>query len=251
MAVNTFVSIVIPAYNEADNFKAGKLEEVDTFLKQQAYPYEVIVVDDGSSDSTADLVKGWIKNKPAWRLLKNPHYGKSKTVSTGMLKAKGDIRVFTDFDQATPISEVTKVIDKYHQGYQVIIGSRQIKGASRQQEPLLRHVMGRVFNLVVRIIAVRNISDTQCGFKAFTAEATNDLFNRLVVYKNHQAADAYTGAFDVELIFLARKRKYKITQIPVTWKYVNSTRVNPTKDSIRMFVDILKIRWAYLTGKYK
>jgi len=143
------------------------------------------------------------------------------------------------------------VIDKYHQGYQVIIGSRQIKGASRQHEPLLRHIMGRVFNLVVRIIAVRNISDTQCGFKAFTAEATNDLFNRLVVYKDHQAADAYTGAFDVELIFLARKRKYKITQIPVTWKYVNSTRVNPTKDSIRMFIDILKIRWTYLTGKYK
>ncbi len=245
------LSVIIPAYNEADNFHAGKLNSVHEYLSQQEYSWEVIVVDDGSTDQTASLISSWIKSKPQWTLIKNLHFGKSQTVATGMKKAQGQIRLFTDFDQATPISEVSKVIKAYQQGYQVIIGSRQLAGASRHSEPFLRHLMGRVFNLVVRIIAVRKITDTQCGFKAFSAVATANLFNRLVVYKNHQAADAYTGAFDVELIFLARKFGYKITQIPVRWKYVKTTRVNPAKDSIRMFIDVLKIRWAYLTGQYR
>ena len=111
--------------------------------------------------------------------------------------------------------------------------------------------MGRVFNLVVQIIAVRSIADTQCGFKAFSNQATEILFNKLVVYKNHRATDAYTGAFDVELIFLARKLGDKMTQVPVTWHYVTSSRVNPAKDSLRMFIDILKIRWSYLLGRYQ
>jgi hypothetical protein len=112
--------------------------------------------------------------------------------------------------------------------------------------------MGRVFNLVVQILAVRGISDTQCGFKAFTAEATIDLFNRMVIYRNRRVADAYTGAFDVELLFLARKSGYKIVQIPVIWHYVTTTRVNPLKDSLRMFIDVIKIRMTYMfTGKYK
>jgi hypothetical protein len=111
--------------------------------------------------------------------------------------------------------------------------------------------MGRVFNLVVQILAVRGISDTQCGFKAFSDAATTDLFNRLVIYKNSHVADAYTGAFDVELLFLARKRGYKIVQIPVKWQYVDTTRVNPLKDSIRMFADVIKIRISFYLGRYR
>ena len=247
----TYLSVVIPAFNEVDNFHHGKLKEVDDYLAKQNYSWEVIVVDDGSTDNTSSLVSNWVKTKKNWYFIQNTHYGKAKTVSTGMLKARGHIRLFTDFDQATPISEVKQVIKKVNAGYQVIIGSREIAGASRHQEPLLRHLMGRVFNLLVQIIAVRKIKDTQCGFKAFTNIATIDLFNRLVVYKNHRAKDAYMGAFDVELIFLARKSGYKITQIPVKWKYVESTRVNPAKDSIRMLTDIFKIRMAYLLGKYR
>ena len=245
------LSVIIPAYNEAANFKIGKLEEVDDYLGTQSYGWEVIVVDDGSRDDTAALVAAWIKGKPRWRLIKNSHHGKAKTVETGMLEATGQIRLFTDFDQATPIQEVTQVIDRFSQGFDVVIGSRELKGASRQKEPLIRHLMGRVFNLFVQIIALHGISDSQCGFKAFSWVATQDLFGHLVVYKNHQVADAYMGAFDVELLFLARKRGYKTAQIPVSWKYVDSVRVNPAKDSIRMLLDLFKIRIAYLLGRYR
>lgn len=250
MSKQLLLSVIIPAYNEAQNFRDGKLAEVDQYLLKQNYDWEVFVVDDGSTDNTVQLIKPWIKNKKNWQLIENEHYGKAHTVTTGMLKANGKIRVFTDFDQATPISTVEQVIDKFKQNYEVVIGSREAKGARRDQEPFLRHLMGRVFNLFVQIIAVRSISDTQCGFKAFSDKATKELFNNMVVYKNHRVNDAYMGAFDVELIFMAKKKKYKITQIPVKWSYVESTRVNPAKDSLRMLWDILKIRLAHLTGKY-
>lgn len=250
MAKTVKLSVVIPAYNEADNFKAGKLVEVDDYLQKQSYLWEAIVVDDGSSDKTADLVESWIVGKADWKLIRNNHAGKAKTVETGMRAAKGQIRLFTDFDQATPINEVEKVINQVDQGADVVIGSRELAGASREKEPFIRHLMGRVFNVIVQIIALRGIQDSQCGFKAFTAKATKDLFSKLIVYKNHQAADAYTGAFDVELLFLARKGGYTISQVPVKWKYVDSTRVNPAKDSLRMLVDICKIRLAYLLGRY-
>lgn len=251
MAKDILLSVVIPAYNEALNFRDGKLEEVDKYLVHQQYTWEVIVVDDGSTDKTPELVSKWISDKKNWQLIKNSHAGKAKTVEVGMLAAKGKIRLFTDFDQATPIQEVEKVLNKVKSGAEIVIGSRELKGASREKEPELRHIMGRVFNLIVQVIALRGISDSQCGFKAFTDHATQDLFNRLVVYKNRVVADAYTGAFDVELLFLARKSDYKIAQIPVTWKYVDSDRVSPAKDSLRMLFDIVKIRLTYLKGQYK
>lgn len=244
------LSVIIPAYNEADNFKSNKLAEVDDYLLKQDYTWEVFVVDDGSTDQTAPLVEQWIKDKPNWHLIKNSHAGKSKAVSTGMSKATGLIRLFTDFDQATPISAVEQVIQRIDQGADIVIGSRQVAGASREKEPFIRHLMGRVFNLLVQFLALRGISDSQCGFKAFSNKATQDLFSKLVVYKNKTVADAYTGAFDVELLFLARKTGYSIVQIPVQWKYVDTNRVSALKDSVRMFIDILRIRLAYITGRY-
>lgn len=250
MSAKPLLSVVIPAYNESENFRKGTLDSVITYLNKVTYSYEILIIDDGSTDSTVSLLEKFVEGKHNWKLIKNPHAGKAKTVETGMLKAQGQIRLFTDFDQATPISEVDRVIDKYNQGYQVIIGSREVSGAARSKEPPLRHLMGRVFNLLVQIIALRGVSDSQCGFKAFSEQATKDLFSSLVVYKNKTAKDSYTGAFDVELLFLARKRHYKICQIPVAWQYVDSTRVNPLKDSIRMLIDILKIRITYVLGKY-
>lgn len=251
MAPQPTLSVIIPAYNELDNFNSGTLQTVETYLKKQTYKYEVIVVDDGSTDGTADKVADWIKDKTDWRLIRNPHAGKSKTVETGMLAATGRVRLFTDFDQATPIHEVEKVLHESNQGADVVIGSRELEGASRNKEPFIRHLMGRVFNLLVQIIALHGITDSQCGFKAFSDEATKDLFSRMVVYKNRHVADAYTGAFDVELLFLARKLGYTTAQVPVTWHYVDSSRVNPAKDSIRMLWDIFKIRFHYLLGHYK
>lgn len=251
MPSSPLLSVIIPAYNERTNFKSGKLNQIHEFLSKQDYSWEALVVDDGSTDCTPKLIAEWIEKKPHWKLIKNHHAGKAQTVATGMLNAKGKIRLFTDFDQATPIEEANKVILKFNQGADVVIGSREIAGAKREQEPPLRHWMGRVFNLVVQILAVRGISDTQCGFKAFSDAATTDLFNRLVIYKNSHVADAYTGAFDVELLFLARKRGYKIVQIPVKWQYVDTTRVNPLKDSIRMFADVIKIRISFYLGRYR
>lgn len=245
------LSVIIPAYNELENFKAGKLDQVDQFLDAENFDWEVIVVDDGSKDGTVEAIRSWVASKPHWKLIANPHHGKAKTVETGMSAARGMYRLFTDFDQATPIEEVRKVLAAFKKGADVVIGSREIKGASRHKEPIIRHVMGRVFNALVQFLALRGISDSQCGFKAFTAEATEDLFGRLVVYKNHSSQDAYTGAFDVELLFLARKKPLKIVEIPVAWNYVDTSRVNPLKDSIRMLTDIVRIRLAYLQGRYR
>src|SRR3990167_1117207 len=138
MVTTPLISVIVPAFNEADNFRAGKLASIDVYFRKQPYQWEVIVVDDGSKDDTADLVASWIKSRPHWKIIRNVHAGKAKAVATGMHQAHGKIRLFTDFDQATPIGEVSKVLDKYRQGFQVIIGSREAKGSKRQAEPILR-----------------------------------------------------------------------------------------------------------------
>lgn len=252
MSVNPKISIIIPSYNEAENFKLGKMDEVHDYMKNQAYSWEVIVVDDGSTDETPKLLADFVKDKKNWKFVKNTHNGKAETVLKGFSVANGDIQLFTDFDQATPITYIEEVIKKVESGSQVVIGSREIGGAKRYKEPLSRHVIGRVFNVLVQILALRGISDSQCGFKAFTKETLKDLLDNLIVYKNkRKVADAYFGALDVELLFLARKKGYKITQIPVNWTYVESTRLNAIKNATRMFSDILKIRLNYILGRYR
>jgi glycosyltransferase involved in cell wall biosynthesis len=246
-----FLSIVIPAFNEAENYKNGVLEDVDKYFKRQAYKSEIIVVDDGSLDDTADLVDSWIQNKRNWKLIRNPHKGKALTVSTGVLKAEGTYILFTDFDQATPISELEKLLPFIKKGYAIAIGSREIKGSKREKEPWYRHVMGRVWNLIVQTLAVPGVRDTQCGFKLFKGETARELFKSLHVYSDREEKQAYTGAFDVELLFIALKRGLQIAEVPVHWKHVETTRVHPLRDSARMFFDLIKILFAGLTGKYE
>ncbi|OGV96075.1 hypothetical protein A2W24_00870 [Microgenomates group bacterium RBG_16_45_19] len=243
------LSVIIPAYNEQTNFKTAVFDEVYQYLKGQFRRFEIIFVDDGSRDDTAQMLKAYCQRRPETKLIPNPHQGKALTVKTGMLKAKGKWRLYTDFDQSTPINQVEKLLPWIRQGYDVVIGSREIKGAKRQAEPLHRHLMGKGFNWVVQIIAVNGFQDTQCGFKLLTEAATMTLFPRLKVTtlpKN----DPFTGAFDVELLFLARRAGLKIREVPVNWRHVPSTRVNPVKDSGRMLMEVLKIRWANLTGAY-
>ncbi len=244
------LSIVIPAYNEIDNLNKGVLDDADEYLKTKKYDWEVIVVDDGSTDGSAEKISSWIKSHPGWNLIKNPHQGKAATVKAGIMKTRGDYILFTDFDQATPLSEVEKLIPFIKKGYQIAIGSREVKGSERLDEPQYRHLMGKVFNFAVQIIAIGGIHDTQCGFKLFTSQAAKNLFNSLIVYGNGIEKQAFTGAFDVELLFIAQKRGYKIAEVPVSWRHVKTDRVNPVRDSVRMFLDLIKIRLTALSGGY-
>lgn len=246
-----FLSVIIPSYNEQANIHRGVLDQVVKYLSEQSYTYEVILSDDGSTDGTLELLKQFANQHSFVRLLANPHAGKGPTVRAGMLSAQGEWRLFTDFDQSTPLSEL-EVFLPYTDNFQVVVGSREAENAKRTDEPILRHIMGRVFNTIVRLLAVPDMRDTQCGFKLFSAEATEKLFNQLYIYGGKSnITDAFTGAFDVELLYLAKKNRYAIKEVGVHWSHFASDRVSPLKDSLRMLRDIVRIRLADLTGKYR
>lgn len=246
-----FLSVIIPSYNEQNNIDRKALEEVFVYLKKQAYSWELILSDDGSTDGTVKFLEKFAQQSSQITVLKNIHAGKGPTVSAGMLAAEGKWRLFTDFDQSTPLQEVKKLLAHVDR-YQVIFGSREIAGARRDKEPFYRHLMGRVFNMIVQILAVPGVDDTQCGFKMFSAQAAEALFPKLYVYgQRNRQNDAFTGAFDVELLFLARKSGFAIKEVPIFWKHFDTDRVNPVKDSIRMLWDIFRIRWAMIMGKYR
>ncbi len=251
MADKIHLSVVIPAYNEEPNFKKGLVDEVPNYLEKQSYEYEILIVDDGSDDKTAELADAFAKKYKNVRVIKNPHEGKAETVKKGVEEAKGELILFTDFDQATPLSEVEKLLPFFPE-YDIVIGSRQLPGAKRDKEPIYRHVMGLGFNLVVQAIAIRGIWDTQAGFKCFKADVAKELFTKLKVYgKGKKVQGALVTAFDVELLFIAKKHGYKIKEVPIIWHHVATTRVNPIKDSIKMFRDVVKVRANDLKGVYK
>lgn len=245
-----YVSVVIPSFNEMNNVKRNVLEQVVAYLAKQTYTYEVLLSDDGSTDGTATYLDQFASKNKGFRVLHNDHAGKAPTVTKGMLAATGQWRLFTDFDQSTPLSELELLLH-WQNEYQVIIGSREIHGAVRGKEPWYRHLMGKGFNLVVQILTVRGIQDTQCGFKLFSAQATRTLFPKLHVYAQHKTRnDAFTGAFDVELLYLAHKSGLAIKEVPITWQHAPTQRVSPIKDSARMFRDVMRIRLADMQGKY-
>ncbi len=246
-----YLSVIIPAFNEEENFKRGALKQVSEYLEKQTYEYEVLLVDDGSIDKTYDLLKDYIKNKKNWKLVKIPHQGKYKAIKKGVQKASGELVLFTDFDQSTPLYESEKLIKAVKNGSDLAIGSREIIGAKREEEPFYRHLMGKGFNFVVRIITGLSYHDTQCGFKLFKKEPIKKIIENVSVAEKRKVADAYTGAFDVEILYLAQKMGYKSKEVPVDWKHFKTQRVNPIKDSLRMFIDILKIRVADLLGEYR
>ncbi len=253
MPTQPFLSVVVPAYNEKNNLQRPILEEIISYLQQQPYSWELILSDDGSTDGTLKIFKRFARKHDQVQVLANPHRGKGPTVTSGMLLAAGQWRLFTDFDQSTPLSEVEKLLTytKNSGSYDIVIGSREIKGAIRDKEPFYRHLMGKGFNLIVQMLAVPGFKDTQCGFKLFSAEAVEALFPKLYIYGQQDVQKgAFTGAFDVELLFLAKKYGFRIKEVPIVWKHFETDRVNPIKDSLRMFHDIIKIRWAALRGKY-
>lgn len=245
------LSVVIPAYNEETNIRLGALDKVLRYLDRARYSWEVIIVDDGSSDGTKKLLEEYRKSNKKVTVIHNPHQGKAGTVITGMLAARGAIVLFSDLDQATPISELAKVLPWFDQKFDVVIGSRS---GRREGAPLTRIIMARGFMFLrSAILGLKGITDTQCGFKAFRREVAQDIFGRLKLYGNNKevSGSMVTAGFDIETLFLARKLGYKIKEVPVEWHYVETRRVNPLKDSIQGFMDIIRIRLNAFRGMYK
>jgi len=244
------LSVVIPAYNEETNIRLGALDKVSRYLERQTYAWEAIIVDDGSTDGTHSLLDTFVKSNRGFSVLHNPHQGKASTVITGMLKSHGNIILFTDLDQATPMTELAKLLPWFEKGYDVVIGSRS---RQRQGAPLTRRVMARGFMILRGIIlGLRGIVDTQCGFKAFRSPVAHDIFQRLKLYGDSHAVSGsmVTAGFDIEILFLARILGHKIKEVPVEWHYVETRRVNPIIDSIQGLTDILKIRMNAWRGLY-
>jgi glycosyltransferase involved in cell wall biosynthesis len=240
------LSIVIPAYNEERRLP-GTLAQIGAYLAQQPYTAEVLVVDDGSDDATADVA-----DHSGVQVLRCDHRGKGFAVRAGALAARGDYILLCDADLATPIEEWPKLRARLDAGDDVVIGSREGLGAERLGEPEYRHVMGRVFNLIVRLVALRGIQDTQCGFKALRRPVARDLFNRVRIYgeQARPVKGAAVTAYDVELLFLAQRFGYHVAEVPVIWHYGEETKVDPLRDSLRNLRDVLRVRLNAWRGLY-
>jgi len=237
------ISVVLPCYQEMGNLQRGVLDKVVHFFERKGDPYEIIVVDDGSSDGSIEYLKKFTKENPHVRLLMNEHLGKAGAVTAGVLEAKGEYVLFTDMDQATPIEEIDKVLPYFKKGYDVVIGSRS---SHRKGAPLSRLIvsLGMIY-LRKLIVGMRDIEDTQCGFKMFRRDAAQILFTRLESFHHGYTSikgSSVTAGFDVELLLLATKCKYKIKEVPVLWLYVESRRVNPIKDAIKGVLNLVMIR---------
>jgi glycosyltransferase involved in cell wall biosynthesis len=235
-------SIVIPAYNESARIRAT-LDKVLAHIGERGWNAEVLIVNDGSSDDTAQIVQQYASQHPALRLLENPgNRGKGYSVRNGMLHASGEWMLFSDADLSSPIEEADKLIAALADGADVVMGSRWLrKELQTQPQPLYRQFYGRIFNVALRIILGLHYRDTQCGFKAFTRQSTDLIFPLQHIER---------WGFDPELLFLARKFGLKVEEVPVKWAHREGTRLNPLRDGLRMFLEILKIRWYSLTGKY-
>jgi glycosyltransferase involved in cell wall biosynthesis len=240
MSSGPFLSVVIPAYNEEARI-ASTLDAVTRHLQGCPFSREVLVVDDGSTDGTARLVQTFIDSHPGVYLVRVPHGGKGWAVKHGMLQARGQYRFLCDADLSMPIEHLSRFLPPQCPASDIVIGSREVPGARRIGEPWRRHLMGRVFNFLVRTLTVPGIQDTQCGFKCFKGQAARELATL-------QKLKGFS--FDAELLFLARKRGLSIAEIPIDWYYRSNSKVRPLRDSLRMVLDLLSIRWNSLRGRY-
>jgi len=237
------ISIVIPAYNEAARL-GSSLDRVLAFISRQPSEAEVIVVNDGSRDETADIVRSYAQKCEALRLVENPgNRGKGYSVRNGVLHANGDFILFTDADLSSPIEEASKLLDALERGADIAIGSRWVRSELQtRRQSIARQVLGRVFNGLLRVLLGLDFKDTQCGFKAFRRDAARALFPL-------QQVEGW--GFDPEILFLAKRMAFKVEEVPVVWAHDDRTRINPVADGSRMVADMLRIRWYSLAGKYE
>lgn len=246
---NIYLSVVIPSFNEEENIKEGALKKVYDYLKSQDYAWELIVADDASTDDTLQLVKSFIKGRKNIILLRELHRGKGGTVIAGVMQAKGEIVLFTDMDQATPINQLAKALPKFKEGYDLVIGLR----TGRKGAPLSRKAMAYGFSMLRNIILGLPYKDTQCGFKAFKRKVAKEIFNNMKVFgslKENPKASV-TAGFDLEVLYLAKKLGFKVGEVRVKWDYKETERVSAIHDSFEALRDMVKIRVNAMLGKYR
>ena len=237
--MSIFLSIIIPAYNE-ENRLPDTLEQVFHFLEKQPFTSEVIVVENGSTDKTFEVAQKFSSRYKNFRVFQTER-GKGAAVKRGMIEAEGEYRFMCDADLSMPVEEMTKFIPPALNNFDIAIASREVAGSVRYNEPRYRHFGGRGINYIIQIFALPGLNDTQCGFKCFRANVVKDIFN-LQTMKG--------WSFDIELLFIARRRGYRVREIPIDWYYHPETKVDAMRDALRMIGDIFHIRANALRGKY-
>jgi dolichyl-phosphate beta-glucosyltransferase len=238
--VSPKLSLVIPAFNEQARLPYT-LSEIESYVCREVIDCEVVVVDNGSRDATSAVVQQATQTFPRLRLLRTDRRGKGCAVRAGVLSAQGDVVIFADADLSWSVDDLSRLLSMVDATNPVVIGSREGYGARRMGEPVYRHVMGRAFNRVVQALAVPGIEDSQCGFKAFRADAARAIFSR-------QRIDGF--GFDVEVLFLARRLGYPIRVVPLHWEHKANSRVAPVRDTLAMLTDVVRVRLNGWRGRY-
>lgn len=235
-----FLSLVIPAHNEEARLPAT-LERSLAFLTSQPFPAEIVVVENASSDATWEIASAAARQDSRVRALREPIRGKGAAVRRGMLEARGEFRFLCDADLSMPIEEVLRFLPPHHADIEVGIGSREASGAVRYEEPARRHLMGRVFNGLVRLLLIPGIQDTQCGFKCFRGEAAEEIFRRVTL----------TGfCYDVEALAIAHQLGYRMAEVPVPWYFDGDSRVRVVRDTLDMVLDLFVVWLGVRRGRY-
>lgn len=234
------LTIVIPAFNEAQRLP-WSLAAVKGYLEEKPITSEVIIVDDGSTDGTNEIVRVWTTQWPALRLVQGSHHGKGGAIRSGVLASQGKYIALADADFSVPVEELDHLTSEVMETCDVVIGSREAPGAHRYDEPWRRHVMSRIFNSLVRLLLLPGIRDTQCGFKCLRREVAIDLCQR-------QTIEGW--GFDPELLYIALRRGYSVHEAPISWRYMPGSRVHPLRDSLRMVHELLAVRSNSHRGIY-
>lgn len=249
--MDTHLSLIVPCYNEEANIQKGVLDKIGNFTKKDSRFGEVLIIDDGSTDKTRDIIrKEYLKQFPKFRLVENNHQGKAAAIVKGIQESKFRYVMFSDIDLATPIEESDKLLQHIPQ-YDIVIGSRT---SGRVGAPLTRKILALGMILIRSyIIGLKGIKDTQCGFKLFERKAALDIISSLQVVKRKAKINgpSVSAAFDLEFLFLATKKKYKIKEVPVFWRHVETKNVNFIKDSLETLKDIYLIKTYDMAHKYK
>lgn len=235
-----FLSVIIPAYNEEHRLPAT-IGKISAYLEAQPYSYELIIVENGSQDGTFQVAQKFAEGNPNLRVLRESQRGKGLAVKLGMLEACGEYRFMCDADLSMPVTEISRFLPPALTEFDIAIASREGPGAIRYNEPAYRHFVGRVFNTMIRLIALPRLHDTQCGFKCFHQSVAEDLFR----------CQTLAGwSFDVEVLFIAEQRGYRIVELPIPWFFNPDSKVNVMQDSFQMAMDLLRIRLNGLRGEY-